>query len=122
MQISESKENYLETIYILLKQNNTVLAIDIANYLGYSRASVSAALKELGSMNLIKVGLHKAISLTPAGLELASQIHDRHCFFSDLLENAGIEQNAAENDACKLMHAISTESFLKLKRSIRAVR
>lgn len=116
MQINDSKENYLEAIGTLTAQNGIVFSIDIANYLGYSKPSVSIAIRELKQMNLVTMDANNAIHLTEAGKIISEQICERRHFFSSLLEQAGIDPCIADHDAHRLMHAISNEGFQKLKQ------
>lgn len=118
MQMSESKENYLEAIYTLSKQQGTVLAVDIAGYLNVSKPSVSLALKDLVNCDFVKIGLHNAILLTATGTKIAGQIHERRCFFASLLSHNGMDETKAQQDAKRLMHAISEEGFRCLKEKV----
>lgn len=118
MAIQESGEMYLESIHILQTKNGQVRAIDISEYMGYSKPSVSRAmglLKEGGYITVERDGL---ISLTAEGLAVAQKIYERHTMLARLLESLGVSPETAAQDACKLEHAISDESFDAIKRHI----
>ncbi len=115
MQLKESAENYLEIILMLKKENGMVRAIDIANDLGYSKPSVSVAMKKLRESGYISVDKNGNITLEAAGFEIASKILDRHQTISNLLMTFGVRQEVAEKDACKIEHVISEESYECLK-------
>ena len=118
MHIQESGEMYLETIHVLLKKNGQVRSVDISEHMGYSKPSVSRAvglLKNGGYINVDKDGL---ISLTEAGLEVAEKIYERHTMLSQLLQLLGVSPETATEDACKLEHAISDESFQAIKAHV----
>ncbi len=115
MQISESKEKYVEAIYSLTNYSNNVLAVDVANYLNYSKASVSCALKKLEQMGLVERGIRKSLALTEEGRKCALQLCERFAFFYSLLVNSGLEEKQAKEESYKLMHAMSEDGFQKLK-------
>ncbi len=115
MKILESSENYLETILILQKRNGEVRSIDIANELSFSKASVSVAMKQLRENNYISVDETGHISLEPAGLEIASKMYERHIILSGALEKIGVSNKTAVQDACKIEHVISNETFEAIK-------
>ncbi len=118
MQMSESKERYIETIYRLSHLKGYVQAIDVANHLNFSKPSVSRAMKELLSLGMIEIGSHNEICLTEIGGKFAQQLHKRYLYFYKLLINKGVDKDAAECDAQKLMSAISEEGFQKIQSSI----
>jgi Mn-dependent DtxR family transcriptional regulator len=116
MAIQESGEMYLETIHILQKKNGQVRAIDISEHMGYSKPSVSRAmglLKEGGYITIDKEGF---ITLTDSGLEVAEKIYERHTILSNLLVALGVSPETAAEDACRIEHAISDESFEAIKQ------
>lgn len=117
MQLSQSQEDYLETIYVLKTQLEYVRAIDIAAALGFSKPSVSHALKELKSKELIYTNENGHIFFTNQGKEQATQVYEKHIYFTKQLIHAGVDPTLAEEEACKMEHTISEESFKKLKGS-----
>ena len=112
MQLTQSQEDYLETIYVLKSQQENVRAIDVAAALGFSKPSVSHALKEL--IYTDKTGY---LFFTEQGQKQASQVYERHIYFKNQLLHAGVEPVLAEEEACRMEHTISEESFKKLKGS-----
>ena len=115
MKMQESPEDYLETIYMLSLHSSEVRSIDVARHLGYSKPSVSVAMKNLREKEHIKVDEQGFIHLTPSGLEIANMIYERHTLLSSWLTHLGVPEDVAAADACKMEHAISAESFLALK-------
>ena len=116
MGIHESGEMYLDTIYVLHNQKGHVRSIDISEYMRYSKPSVSRAmglLKNAGYINMEKDGSN---TLTDTGLSIAQKIFERHTILTQLLVNLGVNPQVASEDACKLEHAISDESFNAIKR------
>ena len=118
MSIHESGEMYLETIHVLLKKNGAVRSIDISEHMGYSKPSVSRAVGLLKKEGYILVDGEGYITLTPAGLEVAKKIYERHTLFSRMLERMGVSPETAAEDACRLEHAISDESFEAIKNFV----
>ena len=116
MKILESAENYLETIHILKTRNGNVRSVDIARELGFSKPSVSIAMKNLRENGYIVMTDDGLISLTPSGAEIAERMYERHTFISDLLISLGVESATAREDACRIEHVISEESFAALKK------
>ena len=116
MGVHESGEMYLEAIHVLTKQNGHVRSIDVSEYLGYSKPSVSRAMGILRKGEYISVGKDGGITLTPSGLEIAQKIYARHTLLTKLLMHIGVSEKTAAEDACKLEHAISDESFEALKK------
>lgn len=116
----ESGENYLETILILRNRGAEVRSIDIVREMELSKPSVSRAVGILRDGGFITVDENGYITLTPDGLAVAEQIYERHEVLTDWLVGLGVNRETAEQDACKLEHAISAESFEKLKAHIRA--
>lgn len=115
----ESGENYLETILILRNRGAEVRSIDIVREMELSKPSVSRAVGILRDGGFITVDENGYIALTPDGLAVAEQIYERHEVLTDWLIGLGVNRETAEQDACKLEHAISAESFEKLKAHIR---
>ena len=111
----ESVENYLETILMLSYNGVPVRSIDIANELGYSKPSVSVAMKNLKASGHIIVGTNGHITLTQMGQEIAQKIYDRHTLISDLLIFLGVDNETAVRDACKMEHGMSEKSFIALQ-------
>ena len=115
MAIYESGEMYLETIHVLLKKNGTVRSIDISEHMGYSKPSVSRAVKLLKENGYILVDSDGYITLTDAGTDVAMKIYERHTILSRMLLALGVSPEVAAEDACRLEHAISDESFHAIK-------
>lgn len=119
MALHESGENYLETILMLYNKNGSVRSIDIANELKYAKPSVSRAMSILKSQNLITIEHNGNILLTDAGMRQAQQIYDRHKIITRfLIEKLGVSKDIAEEDACRIEHIISEESFIKIKQQL----
>ncbi len=118
--VNESAENYLETILILSKRLPVVRSVDIANELNYKKSSVSIAMKNLREKNHITVTDAGFIYLTDEGKRIAEMIYERHEFLSAFLEGLGVSPEVAAEDACKIEHVISQESFEAMKRSLAA--
>ena len=114
LKTGESAETYLETILVLSKTKNTVRSIDIANELEYSKPSVSIAMKNLRENGHITVDEDGHITLTQSGLKIAESIYERHSVISDFLKSLGVDAKTAINDACRIEHVISEQSFEKL--------
>ena len=115
MKIQESAENYLETIYMLKKSNGSVRSIDIAHELGYSKPSVSVAMKNLRENGYIVVDNGGMIELTELGQEIADKMFERHTLLTNWLTALGVSPDVAAEDACKIEHVISDETFDALK-------
>lgn len=118
MKIHESAENYLETILILSHQKPQVRSIDIANELGFSKPSVSVAMKNLRENGYITVDGDGFIRLTQAGLDIAEMIYERHTLISTWLIRLGVNPKTAAEDACRIEHVISAESFEAIKKHV----
>lgn len=118
MALQESGEMYLESIYVLTKKNKNVLSIDVCEYMGYSKPSVSRAVKILRENGYITVEAGGNLALTPQGLSVAESIYQRHTILTRFLENLGVNSETASADACKIEHVISEESFEAIKKSI----
>ncbi len=118
MKIQESAENYLETIYMLIKSKGMVRSIDIANELEFSKPSISVAMKNLRENGYIEVDKDGHITLLPQGLEIAQRMYERHTVISSFLMNLGVDEKTATEDACRIEHVISEESFNAIKNTI----
>ena len=116
MKIQESAENYLETILVLKNRNGAVRSIDIANELGFSKPSVSVAMKNLRENGYIEVDLSGYITLLDSGRQIAEKIYERHTIISKWLMSIGVDEKNAVEDACRIEHIISSESFEAIKR------
>lgn len=119
MIINESAENYLETILILSSRLPAVRSIDVANELNYKKSSVSVAMKNLRKKGYITVTDAGYIFLTESGKELADKVYEKHTFLSTWLEFLGVNPKTAAEDACRIEHVISNESFEALKKHIK---
>ena len=115
MALQESGEMYLEAIYVLSKKSDSVRGIDIGEYLGYTKPSVSRALKVLRNEGLVKKDNDGYIKLTEAGKILAKRIYERHTVLTRLLINIGVSEKTAAEDACRVEHDISRATFDKLR-------
>ena len=115
MAINESAENYLETILMLSKKLPVVRSVDIANELGFKKSSVSVAMKHLRENNHITVTKEGFIYLTETGREIAEMIYERHELLTNWLTRLGVDREIASEDACKIEHVISKESFEAIK-------
>lgn len=118
MKIYKSAEDYLERILILKEKQEKVISLDIANSMNYSKASVSRAMKNLRENGYITVNSLGEIDFTPLGLEIAEKIYDRHKIISQLLISIGVSEATALEDACKIEHDISEETFETIKKRI----
>ena len=114
----ESMEDYLETIYVLRKRLPVVRPIDIATELGYSKPSVSVAMKNLKTRGFVTVSQEGYISFTEQGEALAAETFERHTVIRDWLINLGVNEETASEDACKMEHDMSSETFQALKKHI----
>lgn len=118
MIINESAENYLEAILILSLERPVVRSVDIAEYLGFKKSSVSVAMKNLREKKHITVTKEGFIYLTESGKEIAEMIYERHQLLSSWLERLGVNKKTAAEDACRMEHVISKESFEAIKKQI----
>ena len=116
MSVHESGEMYLEAIWVLHQKTGFVRSVDVSEYLGYSKPSVSRAMGILRSGEYIVMEADGSINLTQKGQEIAQKIYERHTLMTKLLMHIGVSEETAAADACKLEHAISDESFEALKR------
>lgn len=114
MKVQESRENYLEAIFVL-SQKGPVRSIDVANYLEFSKPSVSVAVSNLKAALLLTVDAGGHLILTESGRALAEQIYERHTMLTDFLAGLGVDPQVAADDACRIEHVISQESFEKIK-------
>ena len=119
MSLQESGEMYLESIYVLSKKNNIVHAVDIGEYLGYTKPSVSRAMGILKSGGYIVVEKGGNIVLTESGRRVAETMYERHTLITEILKSIGVTDEVASIDACKIEHIISEESFEAMKNSIK---
>lgn len=117
---NESAENYLETILLLSRKLPVVRSVDIANELNFKKSSVSVAMKNLRSQGHITVTDAGFIYLTESGTSIAEMIYERHEFLTEFLISLGVSQEVAAEDACRMEHVISAESFAALKKHINA--
>ena len=115
MEIHESAEDYLESILMLKERKGMVRSIDIANELQFTKASVSVAMKKLRENGYIEVDELGHITLTAAGAEIAERIYERHTFLSGWLSALGVDPKVAAEDACRIEHVISAESFAAIR-------
>ena len=116
MSVHESGEMYLEAILVLTKKNGSVRSVDVSEYLGYSKPSVSRAMGILKNGEYIVIDKDGTITLTENGRQIAEKIFERHTLLSQLLMKLGVSEETATADACRLEHAISDESFQAIKR------
>lgn len=115
MQIQESGEMYLETIYVLRKSMATVRSVDVAEHMDYSKPSVSRAMGLLKNGGFIEIAPSGGITLTETGAQVAQKIYERHTLLTTFLIELGVSPEVAGEDACKMEHAISDESFEAIK-------
>ncbi len=116
MQKNESREDYLERILMLKEKNGYVRSIDIATSMGYSKPSISIAIKKLKAEGLIEIDENtNYITLTKTGLEVAEKVYERHKIISSLLVSIGVPSDTALEDACKIEHDLSEITFEKIK-------
>ena len=118
MKIQESAENYLEAILMLHNQNGLVRSIDIVNKLKFSKPSVSVAMKNLRENGYILMDSDGHISLTPAGQKIADTMYERHTLLSQWLIHLGVSKEIASQDACKMEHVLSPETFEAIKKHV----
>lgn len=121
MELHASGEDYLETILILQKQCGMVRSVDVARYMSVSKPSVCRAVGVLRDGGFLEMDEDHFLYLTDAGRKIAEEIYARHRFFTERLIAAGVDPETAEADACRLEHAISSESFARLKAAVAQV-
>lgn len=115
MKIQESAENYLEAILVLGQQNGSVRSIDVASHLGFSKPSVSVAMKHFREEGYITVDEEGNLFLTDKGRSVAEKIYERHTIIAELLIRLGVDPDTAYEDSCKIEHDLSDSTFEKLK-------
>jgi len=120
LKIQESAENYLETIYILSLKNNQVRSIDIVNELEFTKPSVSVAMKNLREHGYIAMDKDGYITLTEQGKAIAENMYERHTLLSQWLIDLGVDKNIAAEDACRMEHVLSKDSFEAIKQHIKS--
>lgn len=116
MKIQQSAEDYFETIYILKKRNGFVRAIDVVNELGFSKPTVSVAMKKFRENGFVTVDQDGRIELTKQGLFIAEKTFEKHNVLAQALMQLGVDEQIAYEDACRIEHCISDESFDAIKR------
>lgn len=119
MHLQESGEMYLETILVLSKKSSAVRSLDVAEYMGFSKPSVSRAVGLLKSGGYVVTGEDGYLLLTEAGREIAEKIYERHTLLTDVLTRLGVDKDVAAEDACKIEHDISDQSFQAIKQYAR---
>jgi len=122
MKIHESGENYLEAILIIKQRQEHVRSIDIAKEMNFTKASVSRAVNKLKVSDYITIDKNGFIHLTDQGFALASRIYERHSFFTDFLIYLGVDETVAAEDACKIEHVLSIESYQAMKNYLTKVK
>lgn len=118
MKIQQSAENYLETIYMLTQKNGSVRSVDIATELGFSKPSVSVAMKNLRENGYVEVMGDGSIVLLEPGKEIAENLYKRHTILTQALTALGVSKDIAAEDACKIEHILSEESFSAIKNHL----
>ncbi|MBR7132270.1 MAG: metal-dependent transcriptional regulator [Clostridia bacterium] len=118
MHLQESGEMYLETIFVLSKKIGHVRSLDVAEYMGFSKPSVSRAVSLLKNGEFLTVDREGFLSLTPTGLEIAQKIYERHTLLTEYLMSLGVDPDTASRDACKMEHHISETTFEAIKRHV----
>jgi DtxR family transcriptional regulator, Mn-dependent transcriptional regulator len=119
MTVNESAENYLETILILSNNSPVVRSIDVATELNYKKSSVSVAMKNLRKKEYITISDEGYIFLTEAGKKIANMVYEKHTFLSGWLELLGVDSKIASEDACRIEHVISNDSFEAIKKYVK---
>lgn len=120
MRLQESGEMYLESIYMLSRKLSHVRSVDISEYMGYSKPSVSRAVNLLKNGGFIRMDAENYITLTEEGLALAEKIYSRHTVLTEMLIRLGVSEATAAEDACRMEHTISDESFEAIRRHVEA--
>ena len=119
MRVYESAEDYLEAILVIGQRRGVVRSIDVANELGFSKPSVSVAMKKLRESGRIEMDPDGFIRLLPAGREIAEHVYERHRTLTDFFVYLGVSEETASSDACKVEHDLSPETFEKIKAHVR---
>ena len=120
MSLHESGENYLETILLLQRRNGFVRAVDVANELGYTKASISRAMRILRENGYIRIAHAGQITLTEAGMDKACDIYERHCVITQfLMQTLQLDMDAADADACRIEHVVSEETFERIREYVK---
>lgn len=118
MALKESGEMYLETIYVLNKKSDSVRSIDVCEYMGYSKPSVSRAVNLLKNSGFINISKEGYLTLTKNGEETAKKLFERHTIISEFLMSLGVDEETATEDACRIEHVISDKSFEAIKKKV----
>lgn len=118
MNHNESVEDYLETILILSEEKPVVRSVDIANETGFSKPSISIAVKNMKAKNYITVSDEGYITLSESGRDIAERVYERHKFFRKWLISLGVDKETANDDACRIEHVITKESFEAIRNSV----
>ena len=121
MRIHESAEDYLEKILMLREENGHVRSVEIANAMGYSKPSISIAMKHLRESGLVRMDAENYIYLTEEGEAIASRVYDRHQTLTKLFVKLGVPSDIAEHDACKVEHDLSPESYAALRAHVKTL-
>jgi len=119
MKIHASGEDYLEAVLVLQQEKGMVRSVDLARHMGFSKPSISHAVGVLRDGGFLTVDKDGFLHLTDIGREVAEKIYERHLFFTEQLIAAGVDRETAEQDACRIEHAISETSFEKLKEKVK---
>ena len=119
MELFESGEDYLERILILQERMGKVRSIDIANDMGFSKPSISIAMKKLREGGFINIDDNGYITLTQSGEEIATRIYERHQVLTQLFMSLGVDEEIAKKDACKIEHDLSEETFKAIKKTLK---
>lgn len=119
MRLQESGENYLEAILVLEKRNGIARSVDVANELNVTKPSVSRAISILKNAGYVKIGNINQLLLTESGREIAMRIYERHCTLTDYLIAIGVNEKTAGDDACRMEHVISEETFQCIKKALK---
>lgn len=122
MQVRQSAEDYFETIYMLKKKNGSVRAIDVVNELGFSKPTVSVAMKKFRENGFVTVDDAGQIELTAAGLAIAKKTFEKHTVISEMLMMLGVPEEIALEDACRMEHGLSDESFAAVKAYLEKIK
>ena len=118
MKLHASGEDYLEAIFILQKQLGMVRSVDVARHMEVSKPSVCHAVAILREGGFLTMDIDHFLHLTKLGREVAERTYEKHCFFTDLLTEVGVDPKSAERDACRMEHVISQESFKQDRKSV----